>query len=424
MRNVFFLGLDDFNRTRLKSIRGADDYRFHGLLEPEAFADVAEFPIQELLTRARWELDRFPGSVDAVIGYMDFPVTIMACILCREHGLRGPTLESVLRCEHKYWSRLEQSEVIGAHIPRFQVFDPFSDHALESVELDYPFWIKPVKSFGSHLGFRIDSTDAFRGALDIIRSEIGRLAEPFDYVLDLADLPDDIACIRGYHCIAEELVAGRQCTLEGAVFGGSVRVHGVVDSIKDRNRSTFNRYQYPSQLPLRIQERMRDVVERFLAHIELDNSAFNAECLWDEANDRIWFMETNPRIAQHHSDLFEKVDGATNHQVALEVALGCPVQFPRREGRFRCAALFFLRRFTDARVERVPTADEVRRLEERFPGTRIQIKVGEGMRLSELLEQDSYSYACAMIYMGADDSTQLLSDYRRCANALDFRFSA
>ncbi len=422
MKNVFFIGLDEFNRTKLGSIRGAEDCRFHGLLEPEAFVDADAFPVQELLASAERELERFPGSVDAIIGYMDFPATIMTSILARKRGLRGASLESVLQCEHKYWSRVRQREVIGAHIPRFRVFDPYSDAALRSIDLHYPFWVKPVKSFGSHLGFRINNAEQLRRAAVIIRAGIGRLAEPFNYVLGLANLPEEIAHITGHHCIAEEIVSGRQCTLEGAVFDGKVRVHGVVDSIRDRNRSTFNRYQYPSQIPLRIQQRMHAIVERFLEHIAFDNSCFNAEYLWNPEEDRIWFMETNPRIAQHHSDLFEKVDGATNHQAALDVALNRTPRFPRREGTFGCAAVFFLREFADARVERVPTPEEVRRIEARFPGTLIQIKVRESMRLSELFEQDSYSYVCAMVYMGADNTKQLLANYKRCVSEMNFRF--
>jgi len=45
-------------------------------------------------------------------GYMDFPVSTMLPLICKEFGTRSPSLESLLKCEHKYWSRVEQKKVI------------------------------------------------------------------------------------------------------------------------------------------------------------------------------------------------------------------------------------------------------------------------------------------------------------------------
>ena len=143
-RNLFVLGLDGFNRVKLAALPEARECRFHPLLEPEDFQDAAGFPMAELLERARGELAGFPGSVDGIIAYMDFPVSTMLPVLCRERGLPAPSLESVLRCEHKYWSRLEQQAVIPEHIPAFRLVDPYNPDALDRLDLDFPFWLKPV----------------------------------------------------------------------------------------------------------------------------------------------------------------------------------------------------------------------------------------------------------------------------------------
>ena len=39
-------------------------------------------------------------------------------MLSERYGTRSTSLESVVKCEHKYWSRLEQQKVIDEH-PRF-----------------------------------------------------------------------------------------------------------------------------------------------------------------------------------------------------------------------------------------------------------------------------------------------------------------
>ncbi|MGM0574338.1 MAG: hypothetical protein ACQEXJ_01205 [Myxococcota bacterium] len=45
------------------------------------------------------------------------------------------------------------------------------------------------------------------------------------------------------------------------------------------------------------------------------------------------------------------------------------------------------------------------------------------MRLSDLRDQDSFSYEIATVHLGAEDQTELLARFRECAEMLDFRFS-
>jgi len=417
-KNLFVMGLDAFNRAKLAGLPEAQECRFHGLLSSADFAVAGSLPVATLLDRARRQLAAFPGTVDGLIGYMDFPVSTMLPVLCREYGLRSPTLEGVLQCEHKYWSRLVQQRAVPAHIPRFRLVDPFAADPAAGLDLAYPFWLKPVKSFGSHLGFRIRGPGDWRRALAAIRTTLPRLAEPFDALLGLAHLPDAVAGIGGRYCLAEAIVGGRQCTLEGAVFQGHVRVHGAVDAIRYPNRSSFLRYEYPSRLPRRVLARMEEVLARFLAEAGLDQAGFNAEFFWDRPRDRIWLLEVNTRIAQHHSDLFEKVDGVANHQVPVRLALGRDPAFPHGRGRFHRAAVFFLRRFRDGVVTAVPDPETLSRLERAYPGTVIKLEVTPGTRLSALPEQDSYSYILALIYLGAQSRGALLQRYREVAAAL------
>jgi biotin carboxylase len=187
---------------------------------------------------------------------------------------------------------------------------------------------------------------------------------------------------------------------------------------------SFFRYQYPSKLPARIQRTMNDVTRRIMSHIGFDNSAFNIEYFWDEVQDKIWLLEINTRISQSHCDLFEKVDGVSNHQVTIDLALGQRPDMPSREGEFGLAAKCFLRVFySDATVTRVPTPEEIAAIEAKIPGTIIMPQVEEGMRLSDLPEQDSYSYALAYIYLGAKDQSTLVRNYNRVHKQLKFEFT-
>lgn len=426
-KNVFVLGLNDFNAERLARLRDVDDVRFHGLVDPKKVYDTQEFDIPEMLAEAEETLSSFNDSIDAIVGYMDFPVSTMLPILCRKFGTRTSSLEALLKCEHKFWSRSVMREVIPEHTPAFTAFDPFDDEALSKIgeaNMRFPFFVKPIKSSGSRLAFRIDSPEDFDFAIEKLRAEINQISEPFNYVLEQADLPQDIRAVDGGYCMAEQIIGGRQCTVEGYVHEGEVVPYGTIDSVRYPQVLSFFYYYYPSKLPRRVQEKMYDITRTVMAHIGYDNAAFNIEFFWDELQDRIWLLEINTRVSQSHCDLFEMVDGVSHQQVTVDLGLGRKPNMPVRQGAFNVAAEFFYRVFfTNATVSRVPTKAELAVAAEQADGTRIGSHVTKGMRLSELPEQDAYSFAVASMWMGASKESTLLWNYEHVLRRLDYQFS-
>jgi hypothetical protein len=112
----------------------------------------------------------------------------------------------------------------------------------------------------------------------------------------------------------------------------------------------------------------------------------------------------------------------TNFSIMLDVALGQRPTLPSRAGDFACAGKFFLRQHEDLIVTAVPSDDEIRRLRERFPDAEIKISVQEGVRLSELPNQEPYSYDMGQIILGAQSEAELLDKHRQCREALTFAF--
>ncbi|MDR9439084.1 MAG: ATP-grasp domain-containing protein [Halomonas sp.] len=420
--NVFIIGQDELSKRMLPNLRHVEDYAFHELLSLDEVVHAEEYPFARLTADALDQLERFPGSVDAIVGYWDFPTSGLLPVLRRERGLPGPSLEAFLKCEHKYWSRLEQARAVPECVPGFQALDPFDDRAVEAVEIDYPFWIKPVKAHSSHLGFRIENADQLREVLPVIREGIGRFGQPFDEIMALAELPEEVAAVTGYHCVAEEIISsGRQCTLEGYVQNGEVHLVGIIDSLRDDTHpSVLLRYEYPTLLPDEVQERMLAITRRFLARIGYDDSPFNIEFFLDEENDRIWLLEINARISRSHAAIFQLVDGAPHMQVMVDTALGIPPRMPHREGDYPIAAKQMLRVFEDGWVRRVPSDEEIRQVEETFPGTLVHLNVHEGMRLSELKHQDSFSYELGVLFIGGESREALTARIEQCRQMLSF----
>lgn len=224
--------------------------------------------------------------------------------------------------------------------------------------------------------------------------------------------------------MAERVIGGRQCTVEGYVHNGEVVPYGTVDSIRYPQVLSFFYYLYPSTLPRRVQNEMNEITRKVMAHIGYDNAGFNIEYYWDEVQNTIWLLEINTRIAQSHCDLFEMVDGVSHQQVTVDLGLGQKPDMPQGEGPENVAGEFFYRVFfNDATIARAPSKAELEVAAEQVPGTRIVSYVKRGMKLSELPEQDAYSYAVASVWMGAGKQSKLLWNYEQVMKRLNYEFT-
>jgi biotin carboxylase len=419
--NVFVLGIDDLNLEAMQSIPGAREaYHFHPLLAAEELLEAEDLDLGGLLDKASRQLQEWDGPIDAVVGYWDFPVSSMVPLLCRRFHLHGPALEAVVKCEHKYWSRLEQAKVIEEH-PRFGLVDLDGPPKVPE-GMDFPMWLKPVKSMSSDLAFHVKSRQQFEEAFAEIRAGIDKVGKPFEFVLEHIDLPQEVADAGGRACLAEEEVTGRQVTVEGYSYDGRPQVHGIIDSHTYPDSSSFLRFQYPSAVPTPVAEHLVDVTRRVISQLGLGYGTFNVEYFWDPDKDEINLLEVNPRHSQSHAMLFEYVDGVPNHHAMVQLGLGREPGIPHRQGPYGVAAKCFLRRFSDGHVRRSPTPEEVARVEQEIPGAKVNIVAQQGQRLSDLPSQDSYSYELADIFVGGDDESDVEAKYQRCVDALAFEF--
>ncbi|MDF9797644.1 hypothetical protein OKW21_002907 [Catalinimonas alkaloidigena] len=412
-KNIFIVGSDEFNMGELKSIEHADQYNFIPLFHINEIQQKEVKPdVRKFMEQARDQLNNFEGSIDAIISFYDFPATLIAFLLTEEYGLRGPSLESGFKCEHKYWSRLEQEKSIPDHIPDFEAVDPFTVNKIEDINLKTPFWIKPIKAYASQLGFKVENEEILEEALPKIREKIKDFGEPFNLLMEKLNMPADIQHINGNYCIAESLIGGHQCTVSGYVQNSEVKTYGIVDSINYEEVPSFFYYKLPSELPEKVQRRLHEVSAKVMKHIGYEDSTFNIEYFYDEDKDQICLLEINPRMSQSHSDLYAKVKGSSNHQLLVKLALGEQPDYKDKEGQYNYSAKFHYRVFEDGIVERLPDQDDIERIYQQYPDTHIKLQVEEGQKLSELPGQDNYSYLLAFIFTGAQTREELEQKYR------------
>ncbi len=418
-KNVFVVGLDDFNLKKMKLVPEASECEFHPALHISEIREVEQFDMGALIETAVKRMEEFPGKIDAVVAYYDFPATDILPILAERFGLPGPSLDSVFKCEHKYWSRLEQYKVVPDHIPMFRAFNPFNPDAYEKLNMIPPFWIKPIRSFRSFLAYRINDESDFITNTEEVKEQIDYLAKPFQYFMENYPFPAEIAEMEE-SCIAESMLEGSQCTLEGYVLNGDVVIYGIVDSVREADRSSFARYEYPSFLPQEVQFRMADVARRVIKQIELNNSPFNMEFFYNSTLNEVFLLEINPRISQSHADIFEKVHGVPHLSIMLQIALGKRPAPLDRKGPFQVAANCMIRTYESGKLTRVPTQEEVESIEREVAGTVIKMLVKEGQHLNNLQIQDSYSFELANVFVGGRDRLELVERYNQVLDMLDF----
>ncbi|WP_329286837.1 ATP-grasp domain-containing protein [Streptomyces sp. NBC_00691] len=420
LKNIFVVGLDDANLPTLQAVPDADSYRFHRLLTIEELQE-GEVSVNHLLDRARSVLDAHDGSIDAIVGYWDFPVSTLVPILGEEYGTRTTSLESVVKCEHKYWSRLEQRKAVDAY-PRFGRVDLGTDDPRPPDGVSFPMWLKPALAYSSELAFGVKDEAEFRAAVQEIRAGIGRVGRPFETVLDLLDLPEEMRGVGGEVCLAEDAMTGIQVAVEGYVYQGRPTVYGVLDSIDYPDSPCFLRHQYPSTLPPDVIRVLHEVSERTMSQIGFDSATFSIEYFYDPHTGDVSLLEINPRHSQAHAELFLYVDGAPNHSRMISLALDRDPALPSGRGKYAMAAKWYYRWFADGTVHGIPSPERIAAIEREIPGVRIDIVPEEGQQLSTVSQQDSYSYEVAHIFTGGDDEADLRRKFDRAVAALGLTF--
>ena len=352
-------------------------------------------------------------SIDGIIGTHDYPGSIVASILSGKLKIPGPGTIPNLICQHKYYSRIYQEKVVPEAIPEFFLIDP-SDKKYDGPPY-YPVFIKPVKSFFSIFAARIDNKQQYSEFMGSYRKHKDKFSKPLNILLKkYSDLK-----INAAYLIAEKLMSGQQVTLEGYVYNGKIEIMGITDSIMYPGTISFKRFEYPSSLPTRIQERMAGIARSFMSSTGFDNGVFNIEFFYNPEKDTVKIIEANPRMASQFADLMEKVDGINTYKIQTDLCLGNKPVPDKNPGKFKYATSFVLRSFEDKRIVRLPGKDDVTKIHNIFPEARIEIYGKEGALLSVEL-QDMQSYRYGIIDLGGNSRQELDDKFKQCTSLLSF----
>lgn len=379
----------------------------------------------------RWDLDlgafveervrRWRGRLEGVFSSSDYPGATLAAALATELGLPGSRPEHVLRAGHKFHAREVQRATVPEAVPRYRLFDPGDERTWPPAS-EFPCFVKPVKGSFSVWARRLEDREALR-----VFASSPALAEYRDYQMGLFEqLAGRYARFEGgaRGFLAEELLEGTQVTLEGWIQGGRAHVLGVVDTTFHAGTRSFARFDYPSALAPAVQERMGRVACATAEALGLEHTLFNVELFHDASRDRIGLIEINPRVCGQFGDLYQKVDGVSGYEIALDLACGRTPRTGTGRGAFAAAASVPLRLFESATVRRAPDAARLRAIEREFPGTLLwsDCHGGESFHVGPEVE-DGGSVRYAVVNLGAGSRDDIEVRLAAIRKALGFEFA-
>lgn len=367
------------------------------LLEDDAPTDPPTAILERLAADPRSQ------DVDGVFGSSDAGAHL-AVRLAAMRGLPGPTPEAFMRCHDKLESRRLQQAAVPHATPRFFSLDP-SAPVPDPLPLPYPLFVKPVSAHLSQLAFPVRDRRELQEALGAAHAQLDQVAA-FDEELEG----------RSFHLmLVEELLDGRLVTFEGFMHGGKMTPVGVTDSVLHPNGISFVRFDYPSALPSSVSDHLCEIAEVLMPALGFDGSLFNIE-FFVQADGTAKIVEVNGRMASQFAPLVRAVHGISTYRIQLELVTGGNPRVPA-PGTDVVASSFVLRRYiADGVVEAVPDPGAVA---ERFPGSRVELLVRPGQRLSEN-DDDSASHRLAVVAMSGPDRASILRDWEEAQELLAF----
>jgi hypothetical protein len=357
------------------------------------------------------------GKLHGVFASSDYPGAQLAALLARDLGLAGPDPAAVLAAAHKFQARSVLARALPEATPAFAWLDPA---APAPWPWPGPAFVKPIKGcFSMHTARLGDERDLRRF---LAQRSLGRYREGFVRIFEELRKAHAPWLPTADAFLLEELLRGELVTVEGFVAGGEVTILGTVDATVHPETGSFLRFDYPSALPQSVQARLHEYAATAARALGLDQTFFNVEMFFDAATGRIGIVEVNPRMCGQFADLWQKVDGHSSYELAMQLAAGETPVVPRRRGAFGAAASVPLRVFAACRVVRAPDPGRIAAVERSLPGLCVYGECEAGQELGDFAGEDGHSIRYAVLNLGASDRAGIGALVRRVEELLGYEF--
>ena len=353
-------------------------------------------------------------KITSLLNTCDYPGALFTSILAQERNLAAPSLASILSCQHKYYARLLQKKYVPTATPDFALIK--IGQIDQVARMRFPLFVKPIKSYLSVFAKKVNSKKELKDHLE--RSIIPEpYLRPFNWAIKKYS---PLAYDDGSYFIAEELLEGRQVTLEGLVCDGRVTIIGIVDSHLHEGTLSFERFVFPSDLPSSVQKHMSIIAKKIMKHIGFNHNLFNIEFMYNPVKNTIHIIEINPRMSAQFCDLYAMVHGQSNYQILYDLIMRRKLEI-QKEGKYALAASLVCREWNDQRIKVAPTQADLKKAQQRFSELRYYPWMSQGKKLSDVI-QDGTSYVYCWIHLGAQNMQELDEKYEEAKQLLPYKF--
>ena len=256
-------------------------------------------------------------KIESVIFFHEL-TAFLAAIICKETGLRGPSMESCFLCIHKFYSRQAEPSDLWFEATELDKDD-------WSTRIKYPCCVKVPFMFYSMCIFIVNGESEMRAALESYRTQLSDWKSIwrslFEAYVDTKKYPLALKDM----VVAEEVVSdGTQHTIEGWVDGeGNPYIWLTSDEgYYTKPQRTIDGYFMPTQVPKRYVKFMEEVALKVARNHLLRDTFFNVEVWCRNEGKKITVTEINNRVAYVYHNLYTHLYGTSSVYAALHLACG------------------------------------------------------------------------------------------------------
>ena len=236
-------------------------------------------------------------KVDGIISFSLESALPTVSYVAGQLGLVANTEDSIRITQSKYAQR-QALEAHGIPVPKYYLIADESE--LEKVQCRYPVIVKPVDSGGSQGICKVETP---------------------------AQLQDAYAYARPYSrtgkVIIEEYIDGREFSVEYISHQGKHYFLQITDKVTSgAPRFVEMQHHQPAAIPESVWTRIRQMVEKALTALKIENSASHTEIKWN-SNDELYIIETGARMGGDYisSDLVRLSTGYDFVEGAIKLAI-------------------------------------------------------------------------------------------------------
>lgn len=213
-------------------------------------------------------------------------------------GLVCNSEESIKLTQSKYAQR-QALKKAGIPVPKFYLIE--SSAELESVNCRFPVIVKPVDSGGSQGISKVESFD--------------KLVDAYHYAINYS---------RTSKVIVEEFIDGSEFSVEYISHQGKHYFLQITDKVTSgAPRFVEMQHHQPADIPQSVWNRIKDMVEKALTALKIENSASHTEIKLNTQGE-LYIIETGPRMGGDYisSDLVRLSTGYDFVEGVIKLAVG------------------------------------------------------------------------------------------------------